>query len=93
MIPYKIIKILEDYLKIKQKNMQRLSNLNEIKQLIQVKYVKVTKSFGEEHSEINYDITAHTNGYINFIPSSSPISEEKLFNSPEEMINSIKIKS
>ena len=55
--------------------------------------IKVTKSFGEEHSEINYDITAHTNGYINFIPSSSPISEEKLFNSPEEIINSIKIKS
>lgn len=47
----------------------------------------------DKYSEINYDITAHTNGYINFIPSSSPISEEKLFNSPEEMINSIKIKS
>lgn len=55
--------------------------------------IKVTKSFGEEHIEINYDITAHTNGYINFIPSSSPISEEKLFNSPEEIINSIKLKS
>ena len=37
--------------------------------------VKVTKSFGEEHSEINYDITAHTNGYLNFIPSSSLIGE------------------
>lgn len=55
--------------------------------------VKVTKSFGEEYIEINYDITAHTNGYINFIPSSSPISEEKLFNSPDDIINNIKIKN
>ena len=55
--------------------------------------VKVTKSFGEEYIEINYDITAHTNGYINFILSSSPISEEKLFNSPDDIINNIKIKN
>ena len=55
--------------------------------------VKVTKSFGEEYIEINYDITVHTNGYINFILSSSPISEEKLFNSPDDIINNIKIKN
>lgn len=55
--------------------------------------VKVTKSFGEEYIEINYDITAHTNGYINFILSSSPINEKELYDSPDDIINNIKIKN
>lgn len=41
-------------------------------------------------TEIKYEIIAHS-GMINFIPSKSLISENVLFDSPEEVINNIKI--
>lgn len=47
----------------------------------------------ERKDVINYDITAHTNGYINFILSSSPINEKELYDSPDDIINNIKIKN
>lgn len=40
--------------------------------------------------ETKYEIIAHS-GMINFIPSKSLISEKVLFDSPEEVINNIKI--
>lgn len=55
--------------------------------------IKVTKSFKKEHIEIRYKITAHTGGYLNFIPSNSPISENELYDSPENIINNIKIEN
>ena len=54
--------------------------------------VKITKSFGKEHTEITYKITAHDK-YINFIPSISPINEKELYDSPDDIINNIKIKN
>ena len=47
--------------------------------------------YSTEIININYHIIANCDSYVNFIPSISPVKENMLFDSVEEVINNIEI--